>query len=140
MEKDRHGGLVWKSTEFQIGGKCRQRKWWKADGVMQVLYKYGKQKTIAIHSDWTQNLIAWSWALTFNTGRLQEEENKTEINRQGVALSEVSKKCRRRWKGIWKHRIIFEERIITRIIAITAMLSKERETRTVQIVEGCSER
>ena len=42
MEKDRHGGLVWKSTEFQIGGKCRQRKWWKADGVMQALYKYSK--------------------------------------------------------------------------------------------------
>ena len=33
---------MWKSTEFQIGGKCRQRKWWKADGVMQVLYRYSK--------------------------------------------------------------------------------------------------
>ena len=125
----------------KLGGNVVRGSGGRPMGWCRPFINTVRRKTIVIHSDWTRNLIAWSWVLTFNTERVQEEENKTEINRQGVvALSEVGKKCRRRWKGIWKHRIIFEERVIIRIIAITAMLSKERKTRTVQIVEGCFER
>ena len=83
----------------KLGGNVVRGSGGRPMGWCRPFINTVRRKTIVIHSDWTRNLIGWSWVLTFNTERVQEEENKTEINRQGVvALSEVGKKCRRRWK------------------------------------------